>query len=121
MAKVFLDTNKVIDYIQERATRVSPDLQDHSFFISPLSVHILFYVTKSKVPNGSIDGLVDLLFQVDFNESITEKALLGPTDDFEDNVQLHSAAQADCDFFLTDDKDLLRMRYFGKVEIVGEL
>lgn len=44
-----------------------------------------------------------------------------PTSDLEDNIQLHSAAEADCDYFLTSDKKLLAMIYFGKTKIVSTL
>jgi len=46
--------------------------------------------------------------------------MTGPTDDFEDNVQLHSAVMGDCDYFLTMDKKLIKMKYFGKMRICGE-
>ena len=38
-------------------------------------------------------------------------------DDFEDNVQLHCAAQANCDFFLTRDEKMLKLGFFGKVRL----
>lgn len=54
---------------------------------------------------------------IPFDSAIAEKALVGPTSDFEDNVQLHSAAEAECDIFLTEDKKLSDMKFFGKVRI----
>jgi len=58
---------------------------------------------------------------VPFDVVITRLAISGPTDDFEDNVQLHSAAQSDCDYFVTHDSKLLQMKFFGKVKIVEKL
>ena len=55
------------------------------------------------------------------NEKIVDAALTGPTVDFEDNVQLHSAAEEDCNLFLTSDKKILAMKFFGKVKIAGEI
>lgn len=36
-------------------------------------------------------------------------------------TQLHSAAEAECDYFLTSDKKLLAMKFFGKTRIVSTL
>lgn len=48
------------------------------------------------------------------------KALEGPTVDFEDNTQLHSAAEAECDYFLTNDEKLLKMKFFGKTRLTNK-
>lgn len=58
---------------------------------------------------------------VDFSEIIMEKALHGPTNDFEDNVQMHSSTQAECDIFLTEDKKLLDLIFFGKMRLNSTL
>lgn len=58
---------------------------------------------------------------VDFSNDILELALNRPTTDLEDNVQLHSAVQADCDFFLTEDNTLLALKFFGKLQISKQL
>ena len=121
MAKIFIDANIFIDLIEKRSQLNIDDLNDHDLFISPLSAHILMYVTKKKVPNPSLFNIVDRFLKIDFNSDILSKALQGPTDDLEDNVQLHSAAEADCDFFLTSDKQLLKLKFFGKIEIKSEL
>jgi len=61
------------------------------------------------------------LHLISLTDKIIDKALLGPTKDLEDNIQLHSAVEADCDIFLTNDKALLKMGYFGKTKIVDHL
>lgn len=43
------------------------------------------------------------------------------SNDLEDNIQLNSAIKADCNFFLTFDKKLLKMKFFGKMKIVSSL
>lgn len=58
---------------------------------------------------------------VDLSRSILDKALQGPTADLEDNIQLHSAAEADCDLFLTNDERLLKITFFGKTKIVPHI
>lgn len=120
MAKVFLDTNKLVDIVENRG-EISVDVFDkHNLFISPLSVHILIYITKHKVPYGRLEEIIQELSIVDFGQGICDKSLEGPTDDFEDNVQLHSAASSECDLFLTNDKKLLDLRFFGKTKIQQE-
>src|SRR5258708_2399751 len=115
MAKIFLDTTIYIDIIKARSDRELEDLQSHDLYISPLSVHILAYVFKYKIPDTELDINKELFNIVPFTSKIVENALVGPTSDFEDNVQLRSAAEAECDIFLTEDKKLLSMKFFGKV------
>ncbi|NCO98364.1 hypothetical protein GW864_04330 [bacterium] len=120
MAKVFLDTNYFIDIIERDKTKRSL-LEKNEVYVSPLSYHIYSYVAKKKVPNQLlIHSLKDLIF-IDLSIKILSKSLEGPTPDLEDNIQLHSASSADCDYFLTSDKQLLKMKYFGQVEIVSSL
>lgn len=58
---------------------------------------------------------------IDFNSDILNKAIIDPTSDLEDNIQLHSAAEADCDLFLTSDAKLLKLKFFGKTEITSQV
>ncbi|MGH7203340.1 MAG: hypothetical protein ACREHC_02775 [Candidatus Levyibacteriota bacterium] len=119
MAKIFLDTNIYIDVIKKRTDRDLESFQGNELFISPLSVHILTYIFKYKIPDKELDVNPELFNLVSFDSLIAENALIGPTDDFEDNVQLHSAASAECELFLTEDKKLLDMKFFGKVKITN--
>ena len=122
MARIFLDANFVIETIGLRKpASESEQLKGHEGFISPLTIEIICYSFKIDIPSGKIDDFVSQLYLVDFTEKITKLALTGPTDDFEDNVQLHSAAEAECDFFLTHDQGLLNMKFFGKSAIVNSL
>lgn len=120
MARVFLDTNIYID-ITKRAKEKWGSLEGNLLFISPLSTHILFYTRKLKVPDLEINKLQEQIGFVPFTKQILDKALEGPTNDLEDNVQLHSAADAECDFFLTNDKHLLSLKFFGKTRIAKDL
>lgn len=118
MARVFLDTNIYIDVIK-RAKEKWEHLRKDLLFISPLSTHILFYTSKLKIPDQEVDNLQEEFGIVPLSKEILDIALQGPTDDLEDNIQLHSAAQADCDFFLTEDKKLLDLAFFGKTRIAS--
>ncbi len=118
MARVFLDTNIYID-VTIRARERWEKLSSNLLFISPLSTHILFYARKLKVPEEDINELQEQFGIVSLSEFILSKALQGPTIDLEDNIQLHSAAEADCDIFLTSDSKLLDMKFFGKTQIIS--
>ena len=121
--KVFLDTNKIIDIFEPRGKgRLTPEMVNGmEIHISPLSIHVLCYIGKYKIPSEKLERIEDYYKIVDFDEQVLSLALNGPTNDLEDNIQLHSAAQSGCDIFLTDDEKLLKMAYFGKVKIVNKL
>src|SRR3989344_1065446 len=120
MVRVCLDTNFYID-ITKRAKEKWESIRGNVLFISPLSTHILFYARKLKVPDQEVNELQKQFGIVPLNKYILDKALEGPTKDFEDNIQLHSAAEADCDIFLTSDIKLLKMKFFGKVQIISAI
>lgn len=122
MAKIFLDTNYFIDAVERRPEKaILEALLGHTSFISPLSIAVYCYLYKIKVPNKQLSAQLKEFQIVDISYNINEKSLLGPSQDFEDNIQLHSAAEADCDFFLTFDQKLLKMKFFGKTKIVDSL
>lgn len=121
MAKVFLDVNKVIDLVENRKEIAPESLDGHDLFISALSMHIFFYVTKQRVPYKRLEEVIQDFSIVDLDQTICYKSFVDPTNDFEDNVQLHCAANADCDVFLTSDKKLLNMKFFGKTRILQAL
>lgn len=118
MVKVFLDTNWYFD-LAKRNKEKSKLIKDGLIFISALSTHILFYSFKLKVPDEEINRANKQFSLVPLSQDILNKALDGPTSDLEDNIQLHSAAEVDCDLFLTNDQSLLKMRFFGKTEILS--
>lgn len=120
MGRIFLDTNFYID-ITKRARDKWKQISGELLFISPLSTHILFYARKLKVPDKEVSELQEQFGIVPFTKDILNKALSGPTKDLEDNIQLHSAAIVDCDFFLTSDKELLGMKFFGKMRIAANI
>lgn len=121
MARIFLDTNVYIDLIKKRTDQELANFQTHDLFISPLSIHILAYTYKYKIPNHELKVNQEAFNILPFNTKIVNQALAGPTDDFEDNVQLHSAAEAECSQFLTRDKELQKLVFFGKTKIVTKI
>ena len=118
MAKVFVDANYFIG-LANKAPEVDTEILDRrQGFISTLSCHILFYVNKIDVPDAEMNSFINDFNLVDLTQDIIYKAFAGPTTDLEDNIQLHSAANKDCDVFLTQDKKLLDMKFFGKTKII---
>ncbi len=121
MAKIFLDTNILIDLIEQRRKITWDRFLGNSLYISTLSINIYLYTHKGKVPNKKVADAQSYFNYLALSGSIVKNALLGPTNDFEDNIELHSAASEECHFFLTEDKQLLRMIYFGKVKIINNV
>lgn len=120
MARVFLDTNLYIDITKRAKEKIKP-LDGNLLFISPLSTHILFYSQKLKTPDEEVNKMQEQFGIVPLTKRILGKALEGPTKDLEDNIQLHSAAEAECDIFLTEDEKLLNLKFFGKTRIKDSL
>ncbi|MCE7897743.1 MAG: hypothetical protein DPW11_03950 [bacterium] len=120
MASIYLDTNILIDLFRRDTGKIT-ELTDHKLYISPLSCHILCYATKTNVPSMEIDILLKNIGVVNLSNIILQRALVGPTNDLEDNIQLHSATQGKCQYFLTRDKLLLKLGYFGETAIVDHL
>ena len=119
MGRVFLDANVVIDFLERKEAETRNRLKSNTLYITPLSIHILLYLMKLRISYPKLTEIKQYFSIIEFNESIMYSALGGPTDDFEDNVQLHSAAEAECDLFLTEDKRLIGMKFFGKTRITG--
>lgn len=122
MVALFLDANFFIDIVEKRREVDQEVFVGKRLYISALSVHVLTYLYKYKMPSERLQNILEGNFSVvNFTDEIVGKSLKGPTDDFEDNVQLHSAAEAECDFFLTEDKKLLYLKFFGKSRVVSDL
>jgi predicted nucleic acid-binding protein len=121
MAKVFLDTNTFIDFIESRDKLLGKALDGSDLSVSTLSIGIWTYVYKRLVPDKGLLEMFNTFNFVDYTASIAKKSVVGPTTDFEDNVQLHSAVEANCTYFITKDLKLLKLGYFGKVHISDSL
>jgi len=123
MAKVFFDTNYFI-YLHTKKIQIPitfEEMEKHDNFVSTLTYHIMAYIQKVKIPDVELARSLDKFYVVNYGEKILQQSLTGPTKDLEDNIQLHSAAEAECDFFLTNDKDLLKMKFFGKTRVLKTL
>ncbi|MEK9167229.1 MAG: type II toxin-antitoxin system VapC family toxin [Patescibacteria group bacterium] len=119
MVKVFLDTNIFIDAIHRAPEKqIIETLEGCVVCTSTLSFHIYCYVFKIGIPNKMVALQKQKFTVIGLSENLLDKSLEGPTNDLEDNIQLHSAAEADCEYFLTNDSKLLAMRFFGKTKLL---
>lgn len=122
MARVFVDANYFIYFVNRSPDTDDPELfHSHQLFVSALTCHILYYVNKIKVPDLATISFISDFNLINLGSKIINVSMQGPTNDMEDNIQLHSAVDADCDYFLTNDKKLLRLGYFGKTRILNSL
>jgi predicted nucleic acid-binding protein len=123
MANIFFDTNYFINLYTKRGpvTISYSELEKNDLFVSTLTYHIFAYTQKIKIPNEELIESLDKFYIVTFTEEVLAKALHGPTADLEDNIQLHSGAEAESDYFLTNDEKLLNMKFFGKTKITDSL
>jgi len=118
MAKVFADTNCFVGLANSIPEIDTEHIHKHQVFVSVLSIHILFYVNKIKAPDSNNNNFINDFNILSLDLDILENALTGPTQDLEDNIQLHSCTKANCEIFVTFDKKLLAMKYFGKARIL---
>lgn len=121
MADLFFDANFFIDFAERKNEITLSKFHNHRLHVSPLSIHILAYSYRYKIPQEMLVKLTDFFNIVPLDQKITLLSLTGPTNDFEDNIQLHSASEADCNFFLTNDKKMLKMKFFGKAQIINKV
>lgn len=120
MASIFLDTNYFFEIFEKDKEKIS-DLEGNNVYASPLSYHIFSYTKRLKTPNQPLINSLGTISPVSLNEVVLSRSLLGPTHDLEDNIQLQSAAESGCDLFLTHDKNLLKLGYFGKTKITDRV
>ena len=117
MENLFLDANVICDIFARDKYHLLKKFANDKIYISALSLHILCYAGKIVMPDEEMLRKFDKMNIVDLSSQIAERAFLGPTKDYEDNIQLHSCAICLADIFYTSDKGLLKLGYFGSTQI----
>ncbi len=130
MRKIFLDANILIDLITGRnannsgVEEVFKSKAYKQIYISPLSVHIAFYVLKPKRGEEIFDSLSKIIKGISIiplSEVILKKALSVNFKDYEDLLQYFSAIE-NCDVILTNDvKDFEKIKKLSpsRIEIIS--
>ena len=114
MKRIFLDTNILIDYIDNRA---GADAAEQLFacgfsgeallFASSLTFANMAYIIKGRTQEEKYDalkqmaGVVEIL---DLGKREVMAAIAQPVKDFEDMLQYQCAKAAGCDYIVTNDR-----------------
>lgn len=110
MIKIFLDANVFMEimFARSKVDRVSEMLHnpENEYFISTLTVHILYYFAESEgISRSFVHRLVDLATHLPIDARMIEEAQRRYTDkDFEDYLQGVCAERGMCDEIITLDK-----------------
>jgi predicted nucleic acid-binding protein len=122
---VLLDTNILLDVIQDRApynisaVRLWKLVEEHNVtgYVSAISFNNVYYIARKQVGSDrALDAvrLIRRIFQiVPLDESVIDRALAAPGNDFEDAIQAAAAHGIKADYLVTrnaghfDFKDLM--------------
>jgi predicted nucleic acid-binding protein len=115
MDKIFVDSDIILDLIQERenfsdAVQLFALIEKNKVkaYVSPLIFANLFYILRKQESNKFalqiLIRLKALLHVLTINEKIIELALSSGFKDFEDAVQYYSALEENVDFLVTRNK-----------------
>ncbi len=121
--KIFIDTNILFDIFQERQPFYKSSRQlifqtltdNYQLFISPLTVHIVFYVIHpKKEQRQKIIKFLKLLTIIELNRSIIQKAFQLDFPDFEDQLQYLSALAYQAPLITRNKKDFVKLNKLYK-------
>jgi predicted nucleic acid-binding protein len=116
MEKIFVDTDIILDLIQERehysdAVMLFTLIEENKVkgYVSPLIFANLFYILRKQESNKFalqvLIRLKALLHIVTINEKIIELALSSGFKDFEDAIQYYSAIEENIGYLITRNKE----------------
>ena len=134
MKRIFLDTNILIDYIDNRA---GADDAEQIFacgfsgeallFASSLTFANMAYIIKNRTQEEKYDALKQMAGVVEIlplGKREVMSAIEQPVSDFEDMLQYQCAKTAGCDYIVTNDRrhyDFSDIPYFSSVAFVEQL
>lgn len=131
MKKLFLDTNIFIDILTKRKPNLLTNEQlislvdNYNIYISALTVHITYYVTKIKPKSSEHEKMKRLLRYTSIlplDNNIVGLSTSNFCVDFEDTLQYFSALEGNCDYILTRNKrdfDKIKKTYESNIKIVS--
>ena len=134
MKRIFLDTNILIDYIDNRA---GADDAEQIFacgfsgeallFASSLTFANLAYIIKGRTQDEKYDALkqmADVVEILNLGKQEVLAAIGQPVPDFEDMLQYQCAKAAGCDYIITNDRrhyDFSDIPHFSSAAFVEQL
>ena len=134
MKRIFLDTNILIDYIDNRA---GADDAEQIFacgfsgeallFPSSLTFANMAYIIKGRTQQEKYDALnqmADIVEIIGLRKQEVMAAIAQPVKDFEDMLQYQCAKTAGCDYIVTNDRrhyDFSDIPHFSSAAFVGQL
>jgi len=134
MKRIFLDTNILIDYIDNR---VGADDAEEIFacgfsgeallFASALTFANIAYIIKGRTQEEKYDALsqmANVVEIVDLRKQEVMAAIAQPVKDFEDMLQYQCAKAAGCDYIVTNDRrhyDFSDIAHFTSADFVVHL
>ncbi len=114
MKRIFLDTNILIDYIDNRAGADDAEQifacgfsGEAQLFASSLTFANMAYIIKGKPKEEKYDALrqmANVVEIVDLGKQEVMAAIAQPVKDFEDMLQYQCAKSAKCDYIVTNDR-----------------
>lgn len=114
MRRIFLDTNILIDYINDRAGADDAEQifacgfsGEAQLFASSLTFANMAYIIKDRTQEEKYDALKQMAAVVEIlplGKQEVMNAIDRPVKDFEDMLQYQCAKAADCDYIVTNDR-----------------
>ncbi len=116
MDKLFIDSDIILDLIQERehyaeALQLFSLIEENKVrgYVSPLIFANLYYILRKQETSGFalqvLTRLKALLHVLTINEKIIELALSSGFKDFEDAIQFYSALEENLDYLITRNRE----------------
>ena len=114
MKRIFLDTNILIDYIENRAGADDAEQicacgfsGEALLFASSLTFANMAYIIKGRTQEEKYDALkqmADVVEILPLGRQEVMSAIAQPVPDFEDMLQYQCAKVANCDYIVTNDR-----------------
>jgi len=134
MKRIFLDTNILIDYIDNRAGADDAEqifacgFSDEALlFASSLTFANMAYIIKGRTQEEKYDvmkQMADIVEILPLGKQEVMLAIAQPVKDFEDMLQYQCAKAAGCDYIVTNDRrhyDFSDIPYFSSAAFVEQL
>ena len=134
MKRIFLDTNILIDYIDNRAGADDAEqifacgFSDEALlFASSLTFANMAYIIKGRTQEEKYDvmkQMADIVEILPLGKQEVMLAIAQPVKDFEDMLQYQCAKAAGCDYIVTNDRrhyDFSDIPYFSSAAFAEQL